>query len=370
MAGMDRRDFLCALAAGAAAGRVGRAAAAPESGRVSLRWSEGPHFPSFIKGGAFGAVGGTLVYAAGMTYPWRETEAVWAFEPGTADWVPLPPLPEGRAYTQGVGALDSLVVVGGRRQRRSRAEVFRLSRSGSGWRWETLPALAQPRGVAAVAAVDALVVAAGGGDWDRIRGGSFLPREVTLVEGLDLRRTDRGWRALAPFPAGPRVGAAAATLGGKVYVFGGYDCWWEGEQRQKRHFADAYCYDPAGDRWEECAAMPAAAHGAAAAPLDDRRIAIAGGYVQIPGADGRTYNSLAVDAKRKVVLGQYCDGVLVYDTVARAYSWAEGKMPWGLNDLRLAALGGKLYAVGGENVDVTLSNTTDAFMIGERSGGA
>jgi hypothetical protein len=315
------------------------------------------------------AVAGAVVHAAGMAYPWRETEVAWYFEPEAKDWKPMPPMPEGRAYTQGTAALDSLVVVGGRKNFHGCKEAFQLQRvSQRDWRWEVLPSLSQGRAAAAVAAVDSLVVAVGGGDWDRKRGGAFLPREVTQVEGLDLKQKDKGWRQLAAFPAGSRVGAMAASVQGKIYVFGGYDHWYENEERHFKHYADAYCYDPSADRWESLPGLPGTVSNAGVATWQERYVVLAGGLMEVPGGNGLTYKSVMVDPQRKVVIGEYSDRVLLYDTTNRTCIWAEGQMPRGTNDLRLCTLGERLYALGGENVDVTLSNTSNDFLVGEWKG--
>ncbi len=143
--------------------------------------------------------------------------------------------------------------------------------------------------------------------------------------------------------------------------------------------------------------MPHPITGAGTATLEDRYIVIAGGWVDVTGSNrGDTASptesqvdnpatpgdetgagarsvvypldyaaSTIIDEKRKVALGQYSDRVLVYDTVDQTYSWAGGRMPRGPNDVRLCALGSRLYAVGGENIDPTLFNTTNDFIMGE-----
>ena len=391
---MKRRDLIISTAVAAlgqfAYSHVAKGVALAKDekkGDWKFRWGDGPPYPAFVKGGAMAVVSDAVAYVAGSTYPWRETEMGWYFEPEkdwkapesgslqqedkkallSSGWKPLPPMPVGRAYTHGTGVLDSLVVVGGRWQRHACKEVFRLyRRSSKEWQWEVLPSLSQARAVAGVAAVGSMVIAVGGGDWDRIRGGAFMTREVTLVEGLDLQQKDKGWRSLASFPGGHRVGTMTASAKGKVYVFGGYDSWYENDQRRLQEHTDAFCYDVESNRWEAIPSLPAALRNAAVTTLDDRHIVMAGGVAEIPDGSQQNYQSILVDPKRRVVLGQYSNRVLVYDTVNRAYTWAEGRMPRGHGDMRMCQLGSRLYALGGENVDVTLSNCTNDFMVGER----
>jgi hypothetical protein len=150
---MDRRTF-----AGLAAGAVMNAQAPPPSPR--FKWRFGPEYLNYVKGGAMAAVGGAVVYAGGMTQPWRESEAAWFLQPENKDWRPLPPMPKGRAYTHGTGAEDSLIVTGGRWRGHATADVFRLRRGGPGdWLWDVLPSLAEARATAGVAAVGSKMVA-------------------------------------------------------------------------------------------------------------------------------------------------------------------------------------------------------------------
>ncbi len=353
---MNRRTFL-GLAAGSA---LGGQATPP----LRLKWRFGPEYPSYVKGGAMARVGDAVVYAGGMTQPWRESETAWFLRPENKDWRPLPPMPKGCAYTHGTGAEDSLIVVGGRWRGHATADVFRLRRTGQDdWRWDVLPSLAEARATAGVAAVGPKVVATGGGDWDRQVGGAFAPRMVSRVEVLDLKQLDQGWRQAAAFPGGPCVAAMVAAIGGKIYHFGGYDLWYEQGQRRIEIKNAAWIYDVAANHWEPLPALPRRMYGGASAVLRDRYIVLMGGVVEDDA--GRREMSVIVDPKRKVLLGQYSTSVLVYDTVTRIYGWSKAPMPRGHNDIRAAVLDEKIYVVGGENADVTLSNTTSDVLMAE-----
>jgi hypothetical protein len=353
---MNRRTFL-----GLAAGTAVCGQAPPP---VHFKWRFGPEYPSYVKGGAMARVGDAVVYAGGMTQPWRESEAAWYLRPENKDWRPLPPMPKGRAYTHGAGAEDSLIVVGGRWRGHATADVFRLRRAGpDDWHWDVLPSLTEPRATAGVGAAGSRIVAVGGGDWDRQVGGAFAPRMVGRVEVLDLKRLDAGWRQAAAFPGGPCVAAMVASIGGKIYHFGGYDLWYEQAQRHIEIKNSAWSYDVDSDRWEALPALPRRMYGGACAALGDRYIVLMGGVVE--DEDGRREMGVLVDPKRKLILGQYSTSVLVYDTVARVYQWSKTPVPRGHNDIRAATLDGKIYVVGGENADVTLSNTTSDVLIAE-----
>jgi hypothetical protein len=69
---------------------------------MKITWKQGRGMPTFTKGGAMGIVDGVPVYAAGCTYPWRETEQAWYWSAARGDWFPIEPcLALGRAYTIG-----------------------------------------------------------------------------------------------------------------------------------------------------------------------------------------------------------------------------------------------------------------------------
>ena len=82
---------------------------------MKITWSEGKGFPTLIKGGAMGIVDGVPVYAAGVSYPWRESELSWYYDADQGNWFPTEPIPLGRCYTSGATAGDGLLVIGGRK---------------------------------------------------------------------------------------------------------------------------------------------------------------------------------------------------------------------------------------------------------------
>ena len=84
---------------------------------MKIAWQQKKGLPTFVKGGAMGMVDGLPVYAAGMTFPWRETEQAWYWHGAVEDWFPVEPsLPLGRAYTNGATLRDGLLVLGGRKR--------------------------------------------------------------------------------------------------------------------------------------------------------------------------------------------------------------------------------------------------------------
>ncbi|MBI3920106.1 MAG: hypothetical protein HY318_01715 [Armatimonadetes bacterium] len=338
---------------------------------MKIQWSEGRGFPTLIKGGAMGIVGGVPVYAAGVSHPWRETELCWAFDSVVQDWVPIRPLPLGRCYTSGATVGDGLIIVGGRKSTKegfvSLEDAWLLRRTGDDWQWSELPNLTQRRAEGTVTAVRNLAVCVGGGEWERKYGGAFTANDVTIAEALNLDNLQAGWINLGEPLFSPRVGCAAAAVDGCVYLFGGYNCWLdERNERHLEYFNQTFRYECSANRWTEVSPMPVKLSGHKAVAFADRYIILMGGVVRFSllGQELQ-YQTMKVDSKRGVLLGEYSDLVWVYDTQTDSYDLLAGRMPHGHNDLRACIKKDTIYVVGGENCDATTSNTTNTLMIGE-----
>jgi N-acetylneuraminic acid mutarotase len=130
--------------------------------------------------------------------------------------------------------------------------------------------------------------------------------------------TDR-WTARAPMPVGlHHVGTGVA--GGRLYVVGGYK---QSGLSVWGPVATLYMYDPAADAWTERAPMPTA-RGALSVAVHDGKLYAIGGY------EGRA-NSAAVE---------------VYDPVRNAWT-SRAPLPTPRDHLAAATAAGKIYAVGG-----------------------
>lgn len=141
---------------------------------------------------------------------------------------------------------------------------------------------------------------------------------------------DRGvWRTAAPAPT-KRTEVAAATLGGKIYVVGGFERPGLGNVMNLAITPSLEAYDPSTDRWTTKAPMPMGLH-----------------HVGIGVTGGRLY-----------VIGGYRQaGLSVWHPVATVYAydpatdtWAErAPMPTARGALSVTVHDGKLYAIGGYN---------------------
>lgn len=343
---------------------------------MNITWKLSRGLPTFVKGGAMGIVDGLPVYAAGCTYPWRETELAWFWEEGKGDWFPvLPPLPLGRAYTHGANLEDGLLVVGGRKRSdkglESLRDVWWLRRSKDEFTWTPLPGMQTPRAIPSVGVFGRKILVVGGGEWEKSQGGAFTTRHLKHHEILDLDEVNRGWQIKGPLPFPSLVGSAFASVDGSFYLFGGYECWTEENQRKVRYDASAWRCDFNTGAWTRLADCPAPASGWCAAAWKNRIILLGGGlHAELSGVPipTQSWHTLEAGTPRQRTIGAYSDLVIVYDIQRNEYDVMNNRLPIGLHDLRCALLGATLFAAGGETVDPALSNTINAFMVGSIEG--
>ena len=230
----------------------------------------------------------------------------------------------------------------------------------------------------AAAAVDGTVYIVGG-----LERGALEDATVGTVEAY--RPGARTWTRCAPMPT-PRSFTAAAALDGKVYVFGGLDA-------AGKALATVEVYDPKRDSWSGCPSMGPPRSRLAAVNHMDRMILVGGGLdekdvnsarvrVFLP-REGiwrdiwREWSDLPtprhgfglVDAgdgsERVFAVGGYDDrgplaDVAVFDAGTIAYRWWPGPAldePRGFHGL--AAIGRRIYAVGGRRADIPRTEVLD-----------
>ncbi|MSP14143.1 MAG: hypothetical protein EXR62_14455 [Chloroflexi bacterium] len=339
---------------------------------MNITWQEGRWLPTFIKGGAMGLVDGRPVYAAGCTFPWRETEQAWYWDASRNDWFPVEPsIPFGRCYTQGINLGDGLLVLGGRKSlpegRVSLKDAWWLRRNGETFTWTQLPDMHYPRAIASIGISGQKILAFGGGEWEKSQGGAFVTRHLTNYEILDLEHLSTGWRDMGPLPFPSLVGSAFASIDKATYVFGGYECWSEDKQRKINYYSTAWRYDFAQDRWTQMADFPCVASGWAAVPYDNQIILMAGGLkLDLMGVKSHylTHPLVEKGSGRQRMIGAYSDLVFVYDVATNTYRRLENRLPIGNNDIRCTISGNTIYVAGGETTDLALSNCSNAFLIG------
>ena len=150
------------------------------------------------------------------------------------------------------------------------------------------------------------------------------------------------WKALAPMSA-PRTAAAAAEVGGKIYVMGGNSVH-PGMQlvpitptTPHRSLATNEVYDPATNRWEARQQMPTARNHTAIGVVNGKVYVIGG---RVGGASLGTSSNT--------------DLVEVYDPAADMWGVPGAKMPTPRTGIGWATHQGKIFVAGGELYDSSI----------------
>jgi len=148
--------------------------------------------------------------------------------------------------------------------------------------WEALPSMLMPRRACAAASAGGRFYVMGGVDVPRFNASSFgesLPLPSASDDGVVLDRyrpecydpATNSWELLPPLNR-PFTHAAAAAIGGSVYVFGGLSFGGVLDQAQ--------CYDPARQRWECLPPMPTPRFECSAAPVSGKLYVVGGANIQ------------------------------------------------------------------------------------------
>lgn len=235
-----------------------------------------------------------------------------------AGWTKLADMPAGVAKF-GVAAVAGKIVVAGGYDTRRGVMVYDITSNT----WSTGAAL--PRGSDNLAAASA-------GDKVYAIGGEA----GTAVQVYD--PVTAAWSAGPALPA-IRFASAAAVLGNRVHVVGG----WNANNAASASLASQVVFDLASQSWSAGADLNTARNAAAAAVIDNRLYVVGG---RSPGIRANDQQSLA--------------SVEVY--TAAANRWTAGvALPAARASLALVALGGKLYALGGETTSGTVSDAVERF---------
>ena len=236
------------------------------------------------------------------------------FDPATARWRDLAPLPQGASHLDAITLNGKIYVAGGFgwSNHRNPIDLF-LEYDPATDQWKTLARLSSPRGSVGLVAVGGMIHAIGGtggdfrpvgthevfnpatGVWTpaaplltprdhlgniiavdgklHVFGGrwtGFAGTSVTMHDVYD-PATDK-WTSAAPLPA-PRSEGAVAYYRGLILYFGG-DC---NDPKAAGAFDDLQAYDPTTDSWKPLAKAPIGLHGQGAAVVADAVYFIGGG---------------------------------------------------------------------------------------------
>lgn len=156
---------------------------------------------------------------------------------------------------------------------------------------------------------------------------TFLFLLMSIAVASPLQAQSGAWTSLAPAPT-KRTEVAAAALNRVIYVVGGFSEPGLGNLTNLGVTDTVEVYDPSSDRWSTARPLPAPLHHAGAAALD--------GHVYVIGGFTTGFLSLWTPVKTAYRFDPAVGG------------WTElPTMPTARGALGLAAIEGKLYAVGG-----------------------
>lgn len=192
-------------------------------------------------------------------------------------------------------------------------------------------------------------------DWLYVYGGHAGERHDHSrenVRGTFLRQPLKGgpWESL---PGGPALQSPALVAhGGKLYRIGGLSARNAPDETADLHSVDTVdCFDPATKRWSSMAKLPEARSSHDAVAVGDR-IFVAGGW-RHHGEEGD---------------GDWLEGVLELDLSQRDPKWQDTtKAPFRRRALALAALGQKLYVIGGLTPETDFSRRVDVYDLTSRT---
>lgn len=148
-----------------------------------------------------------------------------------------------------------------------------------------------------------------------------------IVSGQEGPQNGGTWKSLTPAPT-KRTEVAAAALGGKIYVVGGFSEPSLGNLKDLAITTAVEEYDPATDRWTTKASLPTGLHHAG--------IGVVGNFLYVIGGFSKSFFSVWHPVAT----------VYRYDPAADA--WTErAPMPTPRGALAVAVLDDKLVAIGG-----------------------
>ncbi len=223
-------------------------------------WADLPPLLEPLQEHAVVALRGEVVVLGGYDDDRRMVDRVEAFDPSTAQWRALAPLPEPSHHVNAVVHEGRIFVLGVLQASfLEEAVTWIYDPEADAWSSATAPPFDR--------AVGASVVAAAGGEL-HVVGGLQASRAVALHSVYDVA-ADR-WRAE---PDGPRARdhAAGAAVGGEVLAVGGR------RSLIGAVLPDVDRYDPATGDWTAGAPLPTPRGGVAHAVGADGRLHVVGG---------------------------------------------------------------------------------------------
>lgn len=242
-------------------------------------------------------------------------------------------LPERAAYGVSFQCGDGVVIAGGTNESGPLRSVFKLNPySVDSVSVTVLPPL--PFAVEQAAGAEV-------GGWLCLFGGIADGKPSAELLAFD----GEGWRRLTPAPE-PMVQPVAASSGGRLYVWGGFD------SAAKSAGGNGYCYDPQRDEWSAVAGHPDGGTftGGCALTLGDGRILCTGGVdrgvfsaaLTMPAERSREYLSQPIEAYR------FQRSVRIFDPVSGEWNCEGESACTARAGASMLLFGGDVWLLGGE----------------------
>lgn len=245
-------------------------------------------------------------------------------------WTKLAPFPEPMEELYGVAANGKMYVIGGFRGAPV-GLVYEYDPATD--RWTKKKPMARPAHHEALVEYRGKIYVFGG----FVQGAAGGPVAWEPIDNAwEYDPAADSWKALAPL-AGKRGSAAAAEVGGKIYVIGGATTNPGSSEtavfpnRPARSVGTNEVYDPAANRWEPRSPMPTARNHVFAG-------AVGGKIYVIGGRLGSPFITIATNT----------DVVEEYDPATDQWGAIKARMPTPRSGGGVATYGGKIYVAGGE----------------------
>ncbi len=220
------------------------------------------------------AINGKIYVIGGYISSVGPVDTVYEYDPSADRWSTKQNMPTARGALA-LGIIDSKIYavggVGANGKNTNANEGYDPAQD----RWRKHAPMSTPRdhhAIGVVVGISKLYAIAG-----RINGN----HDRSIGDNEEYDPASERWRARAPIPT-VRSGIAAATLGGRIFVFGG--------EYGRRTHNNVESYDPTTNKWQRWAPMPTARHGLGAAVIGNSIYVISGGPQ--PGATFSSVNEM------------------------------------------------------------------------------
>ncbi len=320
---------------------------------LSIDWKKGPSLPQGLQDVGIGILDGTLVSAGGFCqgqtnvpgkpdkYPRGFFKKAWGLDLQSPQdgWQNLPDFPGAARQGLITTVVDNQLYAWGGFSYTSPytyRDGYRLSKAPEGqWSWNAsspLPTLPWSLYYGGTSVIGSKIYVLGGADYNYTdfftnsdRDGN-VPRLGSRMLMLDTNNLGAGWTELAQCPGTPRFDHATATVGGKIYVFGGASGA-DNVTGKYNTVVDNWQYDPATDAWQRLRDLPVASGNFPDGRITafDRYVLLVGGYQygKVINPDG-TFGPIYGTPSRAFPNDFHYSDVWVYDTSTDLFGTATG----------------------------------------------